>query len=321
MSANLTYLIYAVIFIAVVLLVEGLYFLISSTTQDEKTANRRMKLIDKTGNAQIGISLLENRNRRKANSESDSIFDKLQKLIWSSGLNLTLSGFLIIVLILSFIIFSFFYFVKDLNLFLALPAGLIIGFIVPYAYVYAKSAKQKRLFGEQLVPAIDLISRGLQAGHPAAVALEMVSKEMPDPIGTEFGLAMDEINYGLERSVALGNIAKRFPNGDLQFFNSALEVQRETGGNLVGVLSNLSTVIRERRAMRKKIWALSSEGRFTALIVGILPFAMLFLINGINPGYYTENMEDPAFIIGMAIPVVLYILGMYMIWKMIKIRI
>jgi tight adherence protein B len=184
-----------------------------------------------------------------------------------------------------------------------------------------KSAKQQRLFGEQLVPAIDLISRGLQAGHPAAVALEMVAREMADPIGTEFGLAIDEINYGLERSVALNNIAKRFPNGDLRFFNSALEVQRETGGNLVGVLNNLSSVIRERRAMRKKVWALSSEGRFTALIVGILPFAMLLVISAINPGYYTENIDDPNFILGMSIPVVFYILGMYTIWKMVNIRI
>jgi tight adherence protein B len=321
MSANLSYLIYAVVFIAVVLLVEGLYFLISSTTQGEKAANKRMKLIEKTGDAQIGMSLLENRNRRKANSKADSVVDKLQKLLWSSGLSLTLSGFLFIALILSFIVFAFFYFMKEISIFLSLPIGLFVGFLIPYAFVFAKSAKQKRLFGEQLVPAIDLISRGLQAGHPAAVALEMVSKEMPDPIGTEFGLAMDEINYGLERSVALNNIAKRFPNGDLRFFNSALEVQRETGGNLVGVLNNLSTVIRERRAMRKKVWALSSEGRFTALIVGLLPWGMLLVINGLNPGYYTEFADDPAFRIGMTIPVVFYVLGMYTIWKMINIRI
>ncbi|NNC36209.1 MAG: type II secretion system F family protein [Hyphomonadaceae bacterium] len=321
MGSNFTYVVYAIIFLAVILLVEGLYFLISSTTQDEKSANKRMKLIDKTGDQQIGLSLLENRTRRKKNAASDSVFDKLQKLLWSSGMNLTLLGFFAIAGILTAAIFSFFFFRRETGFILSLPTALVLGVGIPYVVVFAKAAARKKLFGEQLVPAIDLISRGLQAGHPAAVALEMVSKEMPDPIGTEFGLAMDEINYGLERSVALDNIAKRFPNGDLMFFNSALEVQRETGGNLVGVLNNLSSVIRERRAMRKKVWALSSEGRFTALVVGILPFAMLLLISSLNPTYYTEYMGDPAFIIGMSIPVVFYLLGMYTIWKMVNIRI
>jgi len=321
MGANFTYVIYAIIFIAVVLLVEGLYFLISSTTQDEQAANKRMKLIDKTGDAQIGISLLESRTRRKANMKADSFVDKLQKKLWSSGLNITLSGFLLIGGILSALVFAFNFVIQESSIWLSLPLGLVIGFGLPYAYVFMKSSKQQKVFGEQLVPAIDLISRGLQAGHPAAVALEMVSKEMPDPIGSEFGLAMDEINYGLERNVALNNMAERFPNGDLRFFNSALEVQRETGGNLVHVLNNLSSVIRERRAMRKKVWALSSEGRFTALIVGLLPIGLVLIISTLSPTYYTENADDPAFLIGMCFPVVFYFLGMYTIWKMINIRI
>lgn len=321
MDANFAYIIYPLVFIAVILLVEGLYFLISSTTQDEKAANQRMKLIDKTGDEQIGLSLLENRTRRKAHTSTDSFLDKLQKLLWSSGMNLTLAGFFIVALLVAAGVFSICFFVREMGILLSSPIALTLGFGIPYAVVSVKSSKRKKMFGEQLVPAIDLISRGLQAGHPAAVALEMVSKEMPDPIGTEFGLAIDEINYGLERNIALGNITKRFPNPDLKFFNSALEVQRETGGNLVGVLNNLSTVIRDRRAMRKKVWALSSEGRFTALVVGILPLAMMFIIQALNPGYYTEYSDDPAFIIGMAIPVVLYVLGMYTLWKMVNIRI
>ena len=321
MGSNLSYVIYALIFVAVILLVEGLYFLISTTTQNETAANKRMKLIDKTGDAQIGISLIENRSRRKANEDSNSLVDKLQKLLWSSGTNLTIAGFFIICVGIAALVFSYNYFASNNGLIRSGIFGAIIGFGLPYVFVFAKSAKQKKLFGEQLVPAIDLISRGLQAGHPPAVALEMVSREMPDPIGTEFGLAIDEINYGLERSVALNNITRRFPNPDLRFFNSALEVQRETGGNLVTVLTNLSNVIRERRAMRKKVWALSSEGRFTALVVGILPIAMFFIMQGLNPTYYTEYADDPAFRIGMSFPVVFYIVGMYMIWKMVNIRI
>lgn len=321
MGTNLSYVIYALIFIAVILLVEGLYFLISSTTQNEQAANKRMKLIDKTGDAQIGMSLLENRSRRKAKAGSNSFIEKLQMKLWSSGTNLSLPGFLIVAIVLALVIFSYNYFISNSNVFFSVAIGGVFGFSLPYAFIAFKSAKRHKLFGEQLVPAIDLISRGLQAGHPPAVALEMVSREMPDPIGTEFGLAIDEMNYGLERNVALNNITDRFPNADLRFFNSALEVQKETGGNLVMVLTNLSNVIRERRAMRKKVWALSSEGRFTAIIVGALPFFVFLIMSLANRTYYTEYADDPAFIIGMSIPAVFYVIGMYMIWKMVNIRI
>lgn len=321
MGTNLSYIIYALIFIAVILLVEGLYFLISTTTQNEQAANKRMKLIDKTGDAQIGMSLLENRSRRRAGKSSNSMLEKLQKRLWSSGTNLTVAGFFICAILIAMAIFSYNYFISNNNIIFSVALSSVVGLGLPFAFISYKSSKQNKLFGEQLVPAIDLISRGLQAGHPPAVALEMVSREMPDPIGTEFGLAIDEINYGLERNVALNNITNRFPNADLRFFNSALEVQRETGGNLVTVLNNLSNVIRERRAMRKKVWALSSEGRFTALVVGALPFFVFIIMSAANPTYYTEYSDDPAFIIGMIFPAVFYVVGMYMIWKMVNIRI
>jgi len=321
MGTYTLYIIYALIFMTVLLLVEGVYFLVSTTTKSEQAANKRMKLIDKTGDAHIGITLLENRSKRGRNSDTDSFIEKIQKMLWAANSKLTASGFFMLCIALTAIIFVIYFVILNTNPLMAIPAALVKGVGIPYVVMRAKAAKQQKLFGEQLCPAIDLVSRGLQAGHPAAVALEMVSKEMPDPIGTEFGLAMDEINYGLDRNIALGNIANRFPNPDLRFFNSALEVQKETGGNLVDVLNSLSDVIRTRRAMRKKVWALSAEGRFSALIVGALPFVMLFIISVLNPGYYTEYATDPVQIIGLIIPAILYIAGMYWIWKMIHIRI
>jgi tight adherence protein B len=321
MGQNGIYIIYALIFMTVLLVVEGLYFLVSTTTQNEEAANKRMKLINKTGDDHIGITLLQNRANKNQNTGSDSFVEKIQKLLWAANSKLTVSGFFMLTGGIMIALFVIQFFLFQNGLILGLLTAIPFGFGVPYMVIKFKASKQQKLFSEQLVPAIDLVSRGLQAGHPAAVALEMVSKEMPDPIGTEFGLAMDEINYGQDRNVALGNIAQRFPNPDLRFFNSALEVQRETGGNLVEVLNSLSDVIRTRRAMRKKIWALSAEGRFSALIVGALPFVMVLVISLLNPGYYTEYASDPIQMIGLCIPVVLYVIGMYWIWKMIHIEI
>jgi tight adherence protein B len=320
MGSYFIYIIYALIFMTVLLLVEGVYFLVSTTTQDEVAANKRMKLIDKTGDQHIGMSLLQNRSKNRR-SGPKSFISKIESTLWAANAKLSVSGFFMVCIGLTIAVFFASNFLTENGPVQSLLSAFVFGIGGPYGVLKARAARQQKLFSEQLVPAIDLISRGLQAGHPAAVALEMVSKEMPDPIGTEFGLAIDEISYGLDRNTALSNIADRFPNPDLRFFNSALEVQKETGGNLVGVLNNLSDVIRERRAMRKKVWALSAEGRFSALVVGILPFAMFLIISLLNPGYYTEFADDPIFIAGMAIPAILYIVGMYWIWKMINIRI
>lgn len=315
------YIIYALIFMSVLLLVEGLFFLISSTTQNEQAANKRMRLIDKTGDENIGITLLQNKSKRGQSVDSRSFLDRLDSKLWMANSKLTLSGFFMLCFGITVAIAAALFIGRGLTILLAIPIGLVFGITVPYLYLSFKASKQQKMFSEQLCPAIDLVSRGLQAGHPAAVALEMVSKEMADPIGTEFGLAIDEINYGQDRNVALSNIARRFPNPDLRFFNSALEVQRETGGNLVDVLTQLSDVIRTRRAMRKKIWALSAEGRFSAIVVGALPFAMFFIISAVNPTFYTQHADDPLQIIGLAIPALLYVIGMYWIVKMIRIEI
>lgn len=320
MGPNGIYVIYALIFMSVLLLVEGLYFLVSTTTQNERIANKRMKLIDKTGDTQIGLTLLRNQASRKR-GESASFIHKIQQVLWAANSKLTVAGFFMLCFGVTAIVFFILFFAVQNGPVLSILVSLFAGFGIPYFVMKLKASKQQKLFADQLVPAIDLVSRGLQAGHPAAVALEMVSKEMPDPIGTEFGLAIDEMNYGLDRNVALSNIANRFPNPDLRFFNSALEVQRETGGNLVEVLNSLSEVIRTRRAMRKKVWALSAEGRFSALIVGLLPFVMIAIITLMNPSYYTDYADDPIQIVGMIIPAVLYLLGMYWIWKMIHIDI
>ena len=315
------YIVYALVFMTVLLVVEGLYFLMSSTTRTEQAANKRMKLIKKTGEDNIGITLLRSQADSNLSRRLNSYMPAIQKTLWAANSGLTLSGFFMLCAIVTVIVFFLVNLLSPFGVFLRTILALGIGFGLPYIWVKRKAGKRYKEFSEQLCPAIDLVARGLQAGHPAAVALEMVSKEMPDPIGTEFGLAIDEMHYGLDRNVALSNIVDRFPNPDLRFFVSALEVQRETGGNLVLVLNNLSNIIRMRRTMRKKVWAMSAEGRVTAAIVGGLPFAMMAIITVMQPGYYSEYADDPVFKIGMAVPAVLYTIGMFSIYKMIKIRI
>ena len=312
------YIFYALIFTTVVLVVEGLYLFMRYSSPAEKAANERMKLIEKTNDDAIGLTLLKNRNK---NDEDTGIAARIDTLLWAANLKMTSGIFFVLTIAVILVLFLIFLVVLGAGAPLSIILSLIFGSTLPYLFVKIKASQRQKKFADQLVPAIDLVSRGLQAGHPAAVALEIVSKEMPDPIGTEFGLAIDEINYGLDRHAAMSNIAKRFPSPDLKFFVSALEIQRETGGNLVEVLNNLTGVMRARRAMVKKIQAMSAEGRFTGIVVGLLPFAVSGVITLINPSYYGAVIDRDIFYYAMAIPVFLYLLGMYWIYKMIKIRI
>lgn len=183
------------------------------------------------------------------------------------------------------------------------------------------ASKRKKRMQEQFPVALDIFVRGLRSGHPIASALDLLTKEMEDPLGTEFGLVVDEISYGADMRDALQNMADRWGIDDIQMFVVSLSVQNETGGNLAEILANLSTVIRERHTMYMKVRALSSEGRMTALILTALPvlaFSALFLS---NPAFYLDVAQDPIFPIGFIGLIVLYIVGFISIRRMIDLKV
>ena len=162
---------------------------------------------------------------------------------------------------------------------------------------------------EQFPVALDVFVRGLRAGHPIAAALDLLTVEMPDPIGSQFGVAVDEVTYGAELRDALQEMAERWDLDDMRMFVVSLSVQNETGGNLAEILDNLSRVIRERQSMMMKVRALSSEGRMTALILTILPvfaFTMLFVF---NPAFFLDVANDPYFVPGFVMLIMLYFIG------------
>src|SRR6185369_15289823 len=163
--------------------------------------------------------------------------------------------------------------------------------------------------------------RGLRAGHPIAAALDLLTVEMPDPVGSQFGLVVDEVTYGAELRDALSNMAERWDLEDMRMFVVSLSVQNETGGNLAEILENLSKVIRERQSMMMKVRALSSEGRMTALMLTVLPvftFTMLFLI---NPSFFLDVANDPWFVPGFVFLIILYLTGFFTIRKMVDLKV
>src|SRR5436190_19821185 len=141
-------------------------------------------------------------------------------------------------------------------------------------------------FAWQFPDAMDIIVRSLRAGHPVPVAVGLVAQELPDPIGTEFGIAADEITYGADVETAMRNLYFRVGQEDLPLFVTAVAIQGSTGGNLSEILENLSSVIRQRFKMRRKIKALASEARFSAFFLSGLPIALFLLLKFVAPDHY-----------------------------------
>ena len=176
-------------------------------------------------------------------------------------------------------------------------------------------------FEELLPEAIDLMSRGLKAGHAVNSAIEMVSQETPEPVGTEFRRIFEEQNFGLPMREALINMAKRVPLEDVQFLVTAMLVQRETGGNLAEILDKTTYVIRERFRLRGQLRIYTAQGRLTGWILSALPFFLFAVLDFLNPDYEGILLQDPTGQKLLCAGVGLMAIGWFAIRKVIDIKV
>lgn len=202
---------------------------------------------------------------------------------------------------------------------LAVSIAISIG--LPLLTVSFFAQRRRRKMQEQFPVALDIFVRALRSGHPVSSAIELLTEEMEDPIGSEFGLVSDEVAYGASLNEALEDMAERWDLDDIRMFVTSLSVQTETGGNLAEILDNLSQVIRARAGLYLKVRALSSEGRMTGWLLTVLPvftFVMLFIV---NPQFYLAVATDPIFYIGFPLMIGWYFVGVIAIRKLVNIKV
>lgn len=182
-------------------------------------------------------------------------------------------------------------------LFLSIWSGLLsmlIGSALPTVMVAARRSERLRKLEMQLPEAADLISRSLRAGHALPATLQMVAEEMPDPIGGEFRIVSDEINFGAPLADALQRLASRVPLTDLRYMIVAILIQREAGGNLSEIMGNVSRLVRQRLKLLGDVRSLSAEGRLSAWILCLLPVALAAVFMVTQPDYLNGFFDDPA---------------------------
>lgn len=199
--------------------------------------------------------------------------------------------------------------------------SLVLGLFIPLLFLQMRANRRRKKMQDQFPIALDVFVRGLRAGHPVAAALDLLTTEMPDPIGSQFGMVVDEVTYGAELRDALHALAERWDLNDMRMFVVSLSVQNETGGNLAEILENLSKVIRDRQSMMLKVRALSSEGRMTAIILTALPILAFTTLFMVNPGFYLDVADDSAFVPGFVSLIVLYLIGFITIRRMVDIKV
>jgi tight adherence protein B len=303
-----------------VLLVEAVYLLCFSTASYRSSINRRLRLMKNQPDRQNVLVQLRRERGLTGGGSYAMRFLSLNRLVLQSGLNLGMGRMVLVGLGAAGVAFFLTWYARD-DLFQASVAALIGAVLLPYLGLVFMRARRQGKFGQQFPDAIDIIVRSLRAGHPVPVAISMVARELPDPVGTEFGIVADEITYGADLETAMRNLSYRVGQEDLPLFVTAVAIQGATGGNLSEILENLSRVIRERFKMRRKVKALASEGKFSALFLSALPVAIFLMIRYVAPDFYGSVWKYDITKMGLAMAGAWMAAGNLVMYRMVNFRI
>jgi tight adherence protein B len=320
---------YAVVFLATVLFIEAVFIYWRDVRGPQARVSKRMQLIAAGAtNAEILASL-----RRETSTASASIMPAairyLETRLTQAGLRVTANRMLMIMMVATISVGVLFPIIGGITgqirsfgafLLIFLFAGAI-GVVLPLMYINVQANKRIKLFEAQFPVALDIFVRGLRAGYPVTSALELLVTEVQDPIASEFGLVVAEMNYGYNLRDALANLATRVQTQDIQMFVVSVAIQAETGGSLAEILDGLSKVIRDRHSMVLKVRALASEGKMTGIMLSALPVVTFTGVFMMTPSFYLDVVDDPLFVPAVIGILMVYCLGIMTMRKIVSIKV
>ena len=321
---------YLAVFVGTMLLVQGSYIYVSDRQRISKRVNSRMKLLASgASNEEVLSALRRDRTQARSLFAPPRIVEYLEVRLTQAGIRMPVQRLIVMMLAATLVIGLVFPIVGNLTgrihslagYMLLILFAAVIGIVLPLVVIDRKAEKRMGLFEKQFPVALDILVRGLRAGHPVTSALELLVSEVPDPIGSEFGIVVAEMNYGYDLRGALVNLSTRVRTQDIQMFVVSVSIQAETGGSLADILDGLSRVIRDRAHMALKVRALSSEGRMTGVILSLLPVVTFAFVFATQPQFYLDVLDNPLFLPGAMAIGVWYTFGVVILKKLIKIKI
>jgi tight adherence protein B len=315
-----TYAVYAFAVVSAILFGEGVYLLFFSAASYRNRVNRRLALLSDTVDRQAILVQLRKERGLTMSGDFRLPAASFNRLVVQSGVRMGFTRIGLLAVIAAGATFIGLIVMRGSSV-EALLGILFSGLVLPYFTLRMLRGRRQKKFAAQFPDAIDIIVRSLRAGHPVPIAVNMVAREMPDPIGSEFGLVADEITYGADLETAMRNLYSRVGQDDLPLFVTAIAIQGSTGGNLGEILQNLSGVIRQRFKMRRKVKALASEGRASAMILSSLPILMFIVVQIAAPDFYGSvwQFDMTKTVLGMAIGWMM--MGNLIMFKMVNFKI
>ncbi len=312
------YWVYTALALGLFVLMTGLYQLVRRSENRQEARSRRMKMIEKGASTAEIIAVLKPVERGNWMVRLP-FFGDLPKVMRQAGMTGSPTTVLTICGVLATVIAAAASFALTIPQ--AIAVGLVLGLFLPIAVIRSRSKARVDAMTKLLPEALDLMARGLRVGHPLNTSIAAVAEEMPDPIGTEFGLVADQVSFGEDLVDAFTEFAERIDTEDVHYLCASIGIQHGTGGDLARVLEVLSKVIRNRIAMRRRIQAISAEGRMSAYFLSALPLVIFGGTSFMTPTYYSEVYNDPLFV-PMAILVVGFtLMNAIILTRLVKFRI
>jgi tight adherence protein B len=311
------------VFVSVLLLCGSVYLLWRSRRGvAAMRLQRRLNLVARTQEAQRSV-----RKHRQLSDVSViarllsglSLANRTERMIGQSGLGWTVSTLALASASAGLLGLSLVLLTAQPPLF-----GLVMGGVLaslPGLYMMWKRSKRLRKLERQLPEALDLITRAVRAGHALPLAIQLLSEEMPDPIAGEFRLVHEQVSFGVSLQHSLTALCERVPLTDMRYFVVSILIQRQSGGNLTEVLTNLSKLIRERLKLFARVRVLSSEGRMSAWTLAVLPFVLGALMYWANPEFMRPLWTDPMGISIIQTLLSMMVFGIIVLMRLTKIRV
>ncbi|MEZ5796208.1 MAG: type II secretion system F family protein [Paracoccaceae bacterium] len=313
---NLTFFIFCGVGLGVLLAISALASLFNRNETMGEVRSRRMRMIREGRSVEERLALLKPPTDLERAGQLQLLV-ALSKLLRRSGLPLRPGQFMAICLALVLGALGVLV-LSPLPLTIGAPLAVVIGIALPVIALRIRVDRQTKALIAQLPDALELMARGLRVGHPLNTSIGAVASEMPDPIGSEFGIIYDQVSYGDDLPEAFQDFAERVDIEDIHYLSASIGIQHGTGSDLSRVIELLARVIRGRIMLRRKVKAISAEGRASAAFLSVVPIFMFVFTSISSPNYYGGVMDDPLFIPMAATVVILTVLNALILTKLVN---
>ena len=289
--------IYGLIFIGVLVLVEGLYLVaFGKSISLNSRVNRRLEMLDKGAGREQVLDQLRKEMQQHMKSRSIPLYSLLAEKAQKAAIAFSPRQLIMIMGGLAVVAFIGLSIGTETEVPLRVIASIGIGVGAVYFWVNSKAKKRMGMIEEQLPDAVELMVRSLRVGHPFSSTIQIVSKEIEDPLASEFGVIADEFSYGRDVAESLKEMAERLDMQDMRFLAVAVAIQQQSGGNLAEILAGLAKVIRARFRLFRRVKAITAEAQWSGKFLSAFPLLVLVVIMVQDPGYYDEVLDHPYFI-------------------------